>query len=68
DEVVKRKLYERVGVREYWIVDPELEAVKVYRREDERFTRAAESSRDEGHTLNTPLLSGLSIALEDLFH
>ena len=29
DEVAKRKLYERVGVREYWVVDPELEAVKV---------------------------------------
>jgi Uma2 family endonuclease len=67
DEVVKRKLYERVGVREYWVVDPELEIVKVYRRDDERFTRAGESSRDEGHSLGTPLLPGLSIALEDLF-
>src|SRR5512139_5567 len=67
DEVVKRKLYERVGVREYWVVDPELEVVKVYRREGERFTRTAESSREEGHTLGTPLLPGLSIALEDLF-
>jgi len=67
DEVVKRKLYERVGVREYWIVDPELEAVKVYRRDDERFTRAGDSSREEGHTLSTPLLPGLSIALDDLF-
>jgi Uma2 family endonuclease len=64
---VKRKLYERVGVREYWVVDLELEVVKVYRREGERFTRAGELSREEGHTLGTPLLPGLAIALEDLF-
>ena len=36
-------------------------------RDDERFTRVGESSREEGHTLGTPLLPGLSIALEDLF-
>ena len=67
DEVVKRKLYKRVGVRDYWIADPELEAVKVCRHDDERFTRAGDSSREEGHTLTTPLLPGLSIALGDLF-
>jgi Uma2 family endonuclease len=26
DEVLKRRLYERTGVHEYWIVDPDLEA------------------------------------------
>ena len=67
DEVVKRKLYERIGVREYWVVDPELDVVKVYRREGEKFTRAGEYSREEGHALGTPLLPGLSIPLDDLF-
>jgi Uma2 family endonuclease len=29
DETIKRRLYERSGVVEYWIVDPELEVIRV---------------------------------------
>lgn len=67
DEVAKRKLFERVGVREYWIVDPELDVVKIYRREGGRFVRTAELSREEGHVVETPLFPGLHIALDELF-
>ena len=38
DETIKRRLYEREGVSEYWIVDPETDVVRVYRREGD--TRA----------------------------
>jgi Uma2 family endonuclease len=67
DEIVKRKLYERFGVKEYWIVDPELEAVKIYRLTDQRYGRVAELSRESGDTLATPLLPGLQILLSSLF-
>ena len=67
DEIVKRKIYERHGVPEYWIVDPELETVKVYRMTDQGYVRAAELSRESGEGLSTPLLPGLTVPLTDIF-
>jgi len=67
DETIKRKLYERSDVKEYWVVDPELDAIKVYRRVAEGFARVAELSAEAGDTLTTPLLPGFSVALEKVF-
>jgi Uma2 family endonuclease len=67
DETIKRHLYERTGVREYWFVDPELDVVRVYRRDGERFTRPLELSREAGELLATPLLPGLTLSLERIF-
>lgn len=67
DEMIKRKLYERHGVLEYWIVDPELETVKVYRKTDKGYTRAAELSREANDTLTTPLLPDFQILLNEIF-
>ena len=68
DEQAKRRLYDRAGVQEYWIVDPELDVVKIYRRADDGgFPRVAELSREDGDDLVTPLLPGFSLTLETLF-
>ena len=68
DEAIKRRLYDRVDVREYWIVDPELEIVKVYRRDEgRRFPRVAELARETTDALTTPLLPGFSLSLAELF-
>jgi len=63
DEVQKRKLYDRFGVDEYWIVDPELELVKIYRRTAAAFERVAE----EGGTITTPLLPEFALDVRKLF-
>lgn len=68
DEGAKLELYELSGVREYWLVDPLLETVKVHRLSTEgRFQRVAELSAEEEDYLETPLLPGLSIPLDRIF-
>jgi Uma2 family endonuclease len=67
DETIKRKLYERSDVLEYWVVDPELDTIKIYRRADGHFERVAELSVEHDDTLTTPLLPEFSATLADVF-
>lgn len=67
DEIIKRKLYERYGVKEYWIVDPELETVKVYRLIEQRYDRVAELRHETNDGLTTPLLPDLHLPLGEVF-
>ena len=67
DETLKRHLYQRAGVSEYWVVDPEIDVVRVYRREDDRFGRPIELSRESDDVLTTPLLPGLELPLRRVF-
>jgi Uma2 family endonuclease len=67
DETIKRRLYERVGVSEYWVVDPAIDVIRLYRREDDRFGRPIELSRETDDALTTPLLPGLQLPLRNVF-
>ena len=67
DETIKRALYERTGVIEYWIVDPEIEVVKIYRRSGDRFDRPHELSRSAGDVLTSAILPGFDLALDRIF-
>lgn len=67
DLTIKRRLYERFGVEEYWTVDPELNTIAVYRLAGGRYQRVAELTREAGDVLTTPLLPGLEMPLAKIF-
>lgn len=67
DEVVKKQLYERNDVLEYWIADPDLDSLKVYRRQGDAFAPAEIVSAETGGTLTTPLLPGFTLDIHDVF-
>ena len=68
DQRIKLQLYERSGVREYWMVDPDAPGVTIHRRADDgSFPVSASLSTDAGDTLRTPLLPEWSLDLARLF-
>jgi Uma2 family endonuclease len=67
DETIKRKLYERCGVEEYWVIDPEIETIAVYRHVGERYQRVLELAGERNDTLTSPLLPALTLPLQRIF-
>jgi hypothetical protein len=47
-------------------VDPELSAIKVYRRHVDAFARASELTAERDDVLTTPLLPGLTLRLAEV--
>ncbi|HVB11329.1 MAG TPA: Uma2 family endonuclease [Bacillota bacterium] len=65
DRVVKRAIYERHGVREYWIVDPDARSVDIltYGKDGLQLRRTEPS----GATLASELLPGLALPVASIF-
>lgn len=66
DETLKRRLYERFGVDEYWLVDPDTQTVVVLQLENGSYREAARLTAAGGDALTTPLLPGWTLVLKDL--
>ena len=65
DVVNKKRVYARLGVKELWIVDPDAEAVNVYRFE-EVTSEPVQVLRARGR-LSTSLLPGFGLAVYAIF-
>jgi Uma2 family endonuclease len=65
DRIAKYKLYQKYGVKEYWIVDRERQAVEIFRLQGEVLELNAKLSDDE--EIATPLLPGFSCRARQIF-
>jgi Uma2 family endonuclease len=65
DMEVKRKLYSRRGVHEYWVVDWKLRQVEQYRREEAVLTLQTTLFAED--RIETPLLPGFGCQVRRLF-
>ncbi|HLN64542.1 MAG TPA: Uma2 family endonuclease [Symbiobacteriaceae bacterium] len=65
DQVLKRKLYGKYGVREYWIVDPQGQTVEVLTRTEGGLQTWQVFPMST--SLESPLLPGFTVRVSDLF-
>ncbi|MDX6445091.1 MAG: hypothetical protein QOH71_2165 [Blastocatellia bacterium] len=66
DLLVKRQLYAKYGVAEYWIVDSENRLVQVYRLQNQLLENIA--THRNGEEVTTPLLPGLQLPVSTIFN
>ena len=65
DKLDKFELYERYGVREYWMIDPQEQYLEAYRREGD--TLLQQGVYRPGRTFTSTVLAGATLAMDDLF-
>ncbi len=65
DRTLKRTLYARYGVKEYWLVDPEMETIEVLQLGARGYRRAG--LYEKRQVLRSSLLAGLEIPLAEIF-
>jgi Uma2 family endonuclease len=61
----KFKTYERHGVREYWIVDPESKSISVYENQGAKFVLTQEV--EEKGKVTSKILSGFELEVETIW-
>jgi len=65
DLVVKKRIYEKHGVKEYWVVDPHLKWIEIYHWQEGKYQTLARA--ENSGTVESALLPGWSVDLKHLF-
>ncbi len=65
DRVVKKDLYEKFGIAEYWLVDPQNASIEVYILENEHYQ--LHLLADKGDTVSSKLLEGFIFDTGEIF-
>lgn len=65
DRVEKKELYEKFGLKEYWLVDPSNKTVEIFIMENNTLQRASFVELEEIAT--STVISGFSVHLKDVF-
>ena len=65
DRTLKRRLYAKYGVREYWLVDPNAKTVAVLLMGEDDF--AVVGTYGEGQIVTSPTLEGFTFNLDEIF-
>lgn len=65
DENIKLKLYQKFGVKEFWLLDPERQVLSVFQRKGRMLKLIQKYSEIE--SFESPLFPGLRINLQEVF-
>ncbi len=65
DRVKKSSLYQRYGVKELWLADPEARVAEVLSNSEKGWCQAG--AYDQEDVLTSPLLPGLEVILKEIF-
>ncbi len=66
DLLVKRQLYGKYGIEEYWVVDSENRLVEVYRLQEDRLENVG--TLRNGDEVISPLLPGFRMSISSVFN
>ncbi len=65
DRIIKKELYEKFGVKEYWIVDPAYKAIEVFTLKKGKYQLFKTYTKDD--IVKSSILRGLRISLKQIF-
>jgi len=65
DRIFKKQIYEKFGVKEYWIIDPTQEAVEIWALKNNKFSLFSKIEKTQ--EIKSKLLPGLVINLDSIF-